>query len=367
MQVKQLIKLILASCLVGCVMGESVNVYFGTYTGKESKGIYVSQLDMATGELSKPKLAAAASNPSFLVVKGDLIVAVSENDPGTVNTYYHAKQQHEWVEQTPRPTGGGAPCHVTLDATGKIAFVANYSGGNVISYRIEDGRQLSPPVSNIQHKGSSVDPGRQKGPHAHAINPHPNNRFVYAADLGLDQVLMYKLDAATGVLTPNDPPFARVAPGSGPRHLSFRPDGKVLYVINEMNRTISVFACNPETGGLKLVQNISTVPEGYDEGGSTAELLVHPNGHFVYGSNRGHDSIAVYEADAESGKLRLVELEKTRGKTPRGFGIDPTGRYLIAANQNSDDAFVFEIHPQTGALEWTGSKIRVPSPVCVAF
>ncbi len=366
MLVKQIVKLILAWSLVGWVAAESVPVYFGTYTRKDSKGIYLSQLDMKTGVLSEPVLAAKASNPSFLVVRGNLIVAVSEDRSGTVDIYVKDKGASEWRSQVPRSTRGGAPCHISLDATGSIVFVANYQAGNVLSYRVEDDLRLSLPVSAIQHVGSSVDPRRQKAPHAHAINPHPNNRFVYAADLGIDQVLIYRLDAATGALTPNDPPSARVASGSGPRHLAFRPDGKFLYVINEMRRTVSVFACNPGSGALSPVQDISTVPEGFAEG-STAEIFVHPSGRFVYGSNRGHDSIVVYRVDGASGKLSLVEFEKTRGKTPRGFGIDPTGRYLVAANQNSHDVYVFKIHPQTGALEWTGSRIGMPHPVCVAF
>jgi 6-phosphogluconolactonase len=366
MLVKQIVKLMLAWSLVGWVAGESVPVYFGTYTRKDSKGIYLSQLDMKTGFLSEPVLAAQASNPSFLVVRGGLIVAVSEDRSGTVDTYVKGRGSSEWRSQVPRSTQGGAPCHISLDATGSIVFVANYQAGNVLSYRVQDDLRLSLPVSTIQHVGSSVDPRRQKAPHAHAINPHPNNRFVYAADLGIDQVLIYRLDATTGALTPNDPPSARVAPGSGPRHLAFRPDGKYLYVINEMRRTVSVFACNPGSGALSPVQDISTVPEGFAEG-STAEIFVHPSGRFVYGSNRGHDSIVVYRVDGASGKLSLVEFEKTRGKTPRGFGIDPTGRYLVAANQNSHDVYAFKIHPQTGALEWTGSRIGVPQPVCVAF
>jgi 6-phosphogluconolactonase len=244
---------------------------------------------------------------------------------------------------------------------------ANYSGGSAGTYAAGQDGTLGSRTAFFQHEGSSVDARRQEAPHAHSINLDPEGRYAYVADLGLDQVLIYRYDAATGAMTPNDPAFARVKPGSGPRHFAFRPDGKYAYVINEMNSTVTAFACDATKGSLAAIQTLSTLPEGFQGGNSTAHVASHPSGRFLYGSNRGHDSIAVFGIDAESGRLTLVEIEPAGGKTPRNFGIDPTGRYLLAAGQSSGGIAVFRIDPATGALEPSGSSIKVPAPVCVQF
>ena len=231
-----------------------------------------------------------------------------------------------------------------------------------------DGR-VGPATSVIQHTGSSVNPQRQKEPHAHSINVDAGNRFAFACDLGLDKVLVYRLYPSTSMLTPNDPPAATVKPGSGPRHFAFHPGGRYAYVINEILCTVTAFTYDGEPGRLTELQTISTLPEGVavKPEYSTAEVQVHPSGQFVYGSNRGHDSIAVFAVDESTGTLRAVEHKSTEGKTPRGFGIDLTGQFLLAGNQDSHTVVVFRIDPQSGRLTSTGEKLEVGSPVCVKF
>jgi 6-phosphogluconolactonase len=228
---------------------------------------------------------------------------------------------------------------------------------------------LKPASAFIQHTGASVNAERQKGPHAHSINLDPANRFAYAADLGLDKVLIYRFNAEKGSLVANDPPFASVEPGAGPRHFAFHPDGRFAYVINEMHVTVTAFSRDRDRGALTELQTISTLPPGrsVETGYSTADVQVHPSGRFLYGSNRGHDSIVVFAIDEKTGRLTYVENRPTQGSTPRGFGIDPSGTYLLAANQRSDTVVVFRIDRQTGRLTPTGHTIAVGAPVCVKF
>ena len=246
--------------------------------------------------------------------------------------------------------------------------MANYGGGSIASYPIKADGSLGEAASFIQHKGSSVNRSRQEGPHAHCISADPGNKFVLAADLGLDKILIYKLDSASGRLTENEPPFGAVPPGSGPRHFSFTPNGNFCYVINEIKSTLTTFSYEKSNGALKELQTISTLPPDADpKKNSTAEIEVHPSGRFVYGSNRGHDSIAVFSIDSKSGKLTVVQDQLTGGKVPRSFGIDPTGSFLLAANQDSDNVVVFRIDSGSGRLTATGQEVQVGSPVCVKF
>jgi 6-phosphogluconolactonase len=242
--------------------------------------------------------------------------------------------------------------------------VANYGGGSVACLPIQDDGSLKAPSATIQHAGSGPDPNRQKNPHAHSINVDPANKYAFAADLGLDKVLIYKFDSAAGTLTENG--AGTVPPGSGPRHFAFHPAGKYAYVINEMTSTVTAYAYDAEKGALKELQTLSTLVEPV-KGNSTAEVVVHPSGKFLYGSNRGHDSIAVFTIDQESGRLTAAGHTPTGGKTPRGFSVDPTGSYLLAGNQNSGTISVFKIDQQTGALTAVGEPIAAPSPVCIRF
>jgi 6-phosphogluconolactonase len=255
---------------------------------------------------------------------------------------------------------------VSLDREGKNALVANYGGGSVAALPIGADGRLAPASSVIQHEGKSVDPQRQEGPHAHAINLDPQNRFALVPDLGLDKVLLYRFDADAGKLQANDPPHAKLVPGAGPRHLTFDFAGRV-YVINEMANTITGFTYDAETGGLKEFQTVSTLPEGASVSNTTAEIVAHPTGKFLYGSNRGEDSIAMFAIEPASGQLSHLGNHPCGGRTPRNFAIDPTGKFLLSAHQDSSTIAVHSIDPTTGRLTKTAHKFEVPTPVCIVF
>lgn len=352
-------------------------VYIGTYTGPKSKGIYVSKLDLGSGKLSTPELAAEVTSPSFLAIHPNrqFLYAVNEvaafdgQKAGAVSAFAIDSKTGKLTLLNQQSSGGGGPCHLVVDDSGKAVLVANYGGGSTCALPIEKDGRLGKATAFIQHTGSSVNPRRQEAPHAHGAYLDPANRFAFVPDLGLDKVLIFKFDAQQGSLTPNDPPAASVQPGAGPRHFAFHPSGRYAYVINEMSCTVTGFTYDAERGRLAEMQTVSTLPAGeaVQPGYSTAEIEVHPSGKFVYGSNRGHDTIAVYGVEANSGTLTLVEHQSTRGKTPRSFGIDPSGSYLLAANQNSDTVVVFKIDANTGRLTPTGNQIEVGLPVCVKF
>jgi 6-phosphogluconolactonase len=353
-----------------------VRVYLGTYTGAKSKGIYVSRLD-ASGSLTAPELAAETPSPSFLAIhpSRDLLYAVNEVSEfggrrgGSVSAFAIDPKTGSLRLLNQQSSEGAGPAHLSVDKGGRNVLVANYGGGSVAVLPIKSDGSLKPASTSIQHTGSSVNPQRQKEPHAHAINIDAADRFAYVADLGLDKVLIYRFDGARGSLAANDPPSATLKPGAGPRHLAIHPNGRFVYVINELDCTVTAFSRDAKGGGLTSVQTLSTLPEGRSvlPEYSTAEVQLHPSGKFLYGSNRGHDSITVFAIDEKSGRLTYVQNEPTQGSTPRGFGIDPSGRYLLAANQRSDSVVVFRIDPQTGRLTPTGNKIEVGAPVCVEF
>ena len=352
-------------------------VYVGTYTGEKSKGIYAYRLDLASGKCTPLGLAAEVKSPSFLAVHPNRKFLYSVNEisdfegkpTGGVSAFAIDAATGKLALINQQSSRGAGPCHLVVDRSGQTVLVANYGGGSVAALPIEPDGSLRPAASFIQHTGSSVNSSRQEAPHAHSFNVDPGNRFAVAADLGLDKVLVYKLDPATSKLVANDPPATSVKPGSGPRHFAFHPSGKSAYVINEILCTATAFAYDAERGRLTERQTISTLPDGVavKPEYSTAEIQVHPSGKFVYGSNRGHDSIAVFAVDEGQGTLRYVENQSTQGKTPRGFGIDPTGRYLLAGNQDSHTVVIFRIDPRTGRLTATGQKLEVGSPVCVKF
>jgi 6-phosphogluconolactonase len=354
-----------------------LRVYIGTYTaGGASKGIYLLDFDLSDGALTQPVLAGTAVNPSFLAVDPSrrFLYAVGEvgqfggQRSGSVSAFAIDGSSGTLSLLNQQSSHGQGPCFVTVDRAGKNVLVACYDSGSVACLPIVEGGKLGPASSFIQHQGSSADPQRQKGPHAHSVNLDPANRFAIVADLGLDKLMIDRFDPEHGTLTPGDPPFAQVAPGAGPRHFAFHPDGRHAYVINEMHCTVNAFDYDPGSGSLTEIQTLSTLPEGVrGKDFSTAEVQVHPSGRFLYGSNRGHDSIAIFAIDAENGRLRAVGHQPTRGKTPRNFGIDPTGRYLLAANQDSGTVVVFRIDPQTGQLEPTGHAAEISKPVCVKF
>jgi len=350
-------------------------VYVGTYTGPKSKGVYAYRFDAATGGLISLGLVAETVNPSFLAIPPNRRFVYAANEigdyegqkSGAVSAFALDGRTGKLTFLNTVSSRGADPCYLVVDKTGKNLLVANYSGGNVAVFRVlEDGR-LGEASAFVQHVGSSVNPERQKGPHAHSINLSSDSRFAIVADLGLDQLLVYRFDAAKGTLAANTPAFAKVNPGAGPRHFAFHPSGKFAYVINEMQSTVTAFSYDAAGGVLRELQTISTLPKDFSGENDTAEVQGHPSGKFLYGSNRGHDSIAVFAIDAAQGTLTPIERVPTQGKWPRNFGIDPTGSYLWAANQGSDNLVVFRIDPQTGRLTPTGQVLEVASPVCVKF
>ncbi|MFB3827398.1 MAG: lactonase family protein [Bryobacteraceae bacterium] len=355
--------------------GAEYLVYAGTYTGKNSQGIYAWRLDTASGKLTALGLAAETTNPSFVAVHPNrkYLYAVSEissfdgQKSGAVSAFLIHPATGRLAFLNKMPSRGAGPCFVAVDRTGKAALVANYGSGSIAALPIKPDGSLGEPSAFVQHTGSGVNPKRQQGPHAHSINLSPDNRFAVAADLGLDKVLVYRFDAVKGTLAPNDPPFATVAPGAGPRHFAFHPNGKFAYVINELGSTVTAFAWNARRGVLKEIATVSTLPNGWTGNNTCAEVQVHPSGKFLYGSNRGHDSIAVFEIDPKTGGLTYVENTPSEGKTPRNFGIDPTGAFLLAANQDSDNIVVFRIDPGNGRLKPTGQTLGAGRPVCVRF
>lgn len=359
---------------------KSLRVYFGTYTGKEGGGIHVAELDLASGKLGAPRLAAEAVNPSFLEIHPSqkYLYAVGEvsdfdgKKTGGVSAFAIDPESGALRLINQQSSGGAGPCHVTVDASGSCALAANYGGGSVVCLPIHLDGSLKPASAFVQHQGSSVDPQRQQGPHAHSINLDAQNRFAIAADLGLDKLLVYRFDPAKGSLEPNDPPSVSLPAGGGPRHFAWHPDNTHAYANNEMLSTVSALKYDPHRGAFTVLQTISTLPEGGHEGNSTAETRVHPSGRFVYVSNRGHDSIAGFAVGPTDGELTPRKLTPightpTGGRVPRNFNIDPSGRYLLAANQDSGNVVVFHINPDSGRLTPAGSEISVPRPVCVRF
>jgi 6-phosphogluconolactonase len=355
--------------------GKQFLVYFGTYTRNPSRGIYVSRFDAGTGSVTPPELAAETANPSFLAVHPNrrYLYAVGEMDSfngqksGAVSAFAIDRKSGKLTFLNQVSSRGAGPCYVTVDATSRSALVANYGGGSVAALPIGADGRLGEASAFVQHSGTVADPRRQGGPHGHSIDLARDNRFAVAADLGLDKLMVYRFDPARGTLEPNDPPFASVAPRSGPRHFAFHPSGRFGYAINEIASTVTAFGYDARRGTLTQLQTLTTLPKDFQGNNSTAEIAVHPSGKFLYGSNRGHDSIAVWAIDRSKGTLTPVEHAPTLGKTPRNFAIDPTGRYLFAANQGSGTVAVFSIDPKTGRLKQAGSTLEVPLPVCVKF
>lgn len=354
---------------------ENYRVYFGCYTTPKSgsKGIYLSKFDAASGDLGDPALAVETGSPSFLAIHPSKKYLYAVGEAGTpgqkgggVSSFsIGADGNLKLINQV--SSVGAGPCHISLDQTGRMAMVANYGGGSVASYSIANDGSLSEAKTFVQHEGGSVNPKRQAGPHAHSMNRSPDNRFAFACDLGLDKVLIYAIDPATGTMKLHG--HGAVPPGSGPRHFAFHPNGKFAFVNNEMLMTETTFAYDADRGTLTEVATVSTLPEADrgKEGFSTAETVVHPNGKFVYVSNRTHDTIAVFTCDPETGKLTLIQNAPAEGQIPRNFNLDPSGKWMIVAHQNSNTAALFKVDQETGKLTFTGKKINVGGAVCVRF
>ena len=349
--------------------------FIGTYTHSTSEGIYVHRFDPDTGALEPVSVATGADNPSFLALhpSGRFIYATSEveefegKSQGALYAYSVDAESGELSLINWQGSAGPGPCHTIVDASGRYLLAANYHGGSICVLPIREDGSLEPACEFIQHRGSSVNPRRQGEAHAHSINLDSQNRFAYVPDLGVDRVFIYRFDQDSGKLTPADPAFVEVNPGFGPRHFTFHPEGRWAYLINELGSAITGFDCDPETGALTEFQTIGTLPAGFSGTNTTAHVLVHPTGRFVYGSNRGHDSIAIFTVDDEMGRLTSVGHQPTGGRTPRNFEIDPSGTLLVAENQNSDSVVTFLIDAESGLLAPTGNVAHIPMPVCIRF
>jgi len=346
-----------------------IRVYVGTYTGGASKGIYLCRMDPNTGALSEPEAVAELVNPSFLAIgpAGRWLFAAGERRESAACAFAIDPATGALEPLNDRPSRGGSLCHLAVHRGGRMLIGANYGSGNVTVWPIGPDGRLGEAGQVIQHEGSGAHPKRQAGPHAHSVTFSPDARFAYAADLGIDKVMIYRVDAVGARLEPNDPPFAQVAPGSGPRHMAFHPGRKWAYLINEMGNTITAFGWDGESGGLAEFQTVGTLPEGFAGDSTTADIQVSPCGRFLYGSNRGHDSIAVFAIDPATGRLTSHGHQPTAGRTPRNFALSPAGRFLLAANQDSDNLVSFALDPDAGTLTPTGSEAAVPKPVCVKF
>ena len=375
-----LLTLILAVCALSLVVNareaarRKYLFYVGTYTDHGSKGIYAYRFDSATGKSTSLGLAAESTAPSFLAMaaSGRFLYAVNElsqfngQPTGAVSAFAIQPKTAKLTLLNQVPSRGEGPAHIALDRSGKYALVSNYDRGSIAVFPLlQDGR-LGEATAFVQHKGSSVNKERQEGPHAHAAEFSPDNRFVIVADLGLDQLLVYRFDEARGTLG-SDPQIVRAVPGAGPRHLVFDATGRHLYVINEMQSSVVAFAYDAANGALGELQIVSALPKGFPRTSEAAEIEMHSSGKFLFASNRGDDSIAVFAINPKDGTLTPVEIDSTGGKTPRNFVLDPTGAWLLAANQESDDIVVFRVDPGTGHLTRSGPELHVPSPVCVRF
>ena len=350
-------------------------IYVGTYTGARSKGIHAFRFNNVTGALTPVGLVAETRSPSWLALhpSGQYLYAANEVDDvdadksGSVSAFRIDPASGALTLLNSQPSRGAHPCHMTVDRTGAHLLVANYTGGTLAVLPIDGTGSLGTPSQVVHHKGTSINTDRQSAPHAHSIDLDADNRFAIAADLGADRLFVYRYDPRGGGLSAGLRPAIAAMPGAGPRHFAFHPNGRFGFAINELSSTITSYGWDAQRGALNTLATISTLPRGFHGNSSTAEIRVHPNGRFLYGSNRGHDSIAVYQIAAASGNLTLVEHAPTRGKTPRNFTIDPTGQWLIAANQNSDTLAVFRISDQNGALTSVGPLVKVGAPVSVVF
>lgn len=350
-------------------------VYIGTYTKGTSKGIYAYHLNEATGQMTSLGLAAATDNPSYVLVDrtGRYLYAVNETDTyqgqksGAISAFAIHPDTGKLTFLNQVASKGAAPCYLAIDHTGKYLMVANYNGGNIAVFRLEANGKIGPASDFIQHHGSGINKARQEGPHAHFIAPSPNNRFLLNADLGLDKLFVYRFNVATGKLSPNQPPYAAVHPGLGPRHVAFSRDGRYVYLIDEMGSEIIVYSWEVASGRLQPVQEFSTVSGSFTGENTGAEIDVSPSGGFLYASNRGENDIVVYSINRSNGHLTELQRESTEGNTPRQFAISPDGRFLFVGNQNGGNLVGFRINQETGKLTPTGQQLHLDTPVCVTF
>jgi len=349
--------------------------YVGTYTNYKSEGIYICGMDPNSGAIHLKGKKKGIINPSFLAIdhKNCFLYSVNEisDDEGRGGGFVSAFKINEKKDTleflNKQPSGGSAPCHLIIDKNDRFVLVSNYTSGNVAILPVLGNGSLGPPIDIVQHEGSSINPNRQLVPHAHSTILDASNHYAFVADLGIDKVMIYKFNSKSGKLNPCDKPFIQVAPGAGPRHIVFHPDGMKAYLINELNSTLTVFDYDVKTGDLNETQTISTLPSDFSGENTCADLHISSSGRYVYASNRGHGSIVAFAVDKPNGELSVIQHQSSLGKTPRNFAIEPDGRFLVVANQNSDTIVVFAIDSQSGKLSPTGHNLKIPTPACLKF
>jgi 6-phosphogluconolactonase len=358
-----------ALCILSSAHAETHSLFIGTYTGGAtgSKGIYASTFDDQTGALTEAQLVAETESPSFLALSPDnkFVYAVNETNEGSVSAFRIKNDSDELESLNTKPTGS-APCHVSTSSDGKYVLFANYSGGSIGAYATTEDGTLGERTAFVQHTGASGATKRQSAPNAHSINLDSANKFAIVSDLGLDKVITYAFDADKGTLAPTHE-FKATTPGNGPRHFALHPSEKFGYSLNEITRSVTACTYDSKTGDLTAVGTTSTLPTDAKAEGSTAEIFVHPNGKFVYASNRGHDSIAVFSINQTDGSLTQIQVQKTGGQTPRSFAIAPGGKFILAAGQSDASIHVLALDPETGLLSPTKHQIKAPAPVCIVF
>ncbi len=350
-------------------------VFVGTYAPSDAPSIYTCRWSPAQGSLDIADTTDGVENPSFLTIDkdGQHLYSVCETASlgGTPGGGAAAFRIHRETGSLSllnmQSSKGPGSCHVTLDRTGRFLVVSNYGGGSVAVLPVQDDGTLAAASSFVQHEGAGPNPDRQEGPHAHSAICDPVKDRLFVSDLGLDKVLIYELDTAAGKVTPNDPPYAETHPGAGPRHFVLDNSGSHAYGINELDSTITVYDYDRDSGRLAPTQTVSTLPENFDGHNQSSDIHLHPSGRFLYGANRGHDSIAVFAVDAKNGRLTATAHESTRGHWPRNFAVDPSGAYLLAANERSGTIHSFAVDRDSGQLEHMGQACAIPKPVCIQF
>ena len=352
-------------------MANEYLAYIGTYTSLGAEGIYCYRFDMATGGLEYVNTTGAIDDPSFLDIapSGKYLYAVCADfeamTTGIIRAYSIDAATGELTLLNEQSSEGTGPCHVEVDQTSRYVLLANYGSGSVASYPIQEDGSLGKATGFVQHEGSSIDPERQQGPHGHSINIDPTNTFAFAADLGIDKVLAYRINHDDGSLTPADSPYTRTPPGGGPRHFAFHPNGRHAYLLNEMGSSVTALHYDSSRGMLNEIETLTTLPDDFDGVNHCADIHVSPDGQFVYASNRGHDSIAVFGIDQDTGGLSFVGRVSSGGETPRNFALDPSGTYMLVSNQDTGNILTYRINYDTGMPEPTGHEVDVPAPVCI--
>jgi 6-phosphogluconolactonase len=355
--------------LSGPAMATDMFVYFGAHGKGPNIGFSLAHFDTETGKLTTPAFLQEAVAPAYFILRpdGKRLYTCNSYPGSAVSAYAIDPVTAKLTFLNQKPSGGGDPSYVSLDPSGRYLMVANFLGGSVAVFALRPDGSIGERTAFVQNIGASLDPNNPQHAHAHSIRFDPSNRFVLMADLGLDKLFVYRLDPKTGALQPNDPPSASVATGSGPRHTAFDPDGRFVYAINQTANSITRFGWDSNRGALTQFETVSTLPEDFKGESTGAEILMHPSGKFLYATNRGHNSIAVFSVQANTGRLTPIQHISTQGKTPRNADFDPTGRWLLVTNQDSDNAVVFHIDPSTGRLTQNGQPIPVPAPFCERF